>query len=97
MPIAAAQRATKPSASHGADVFQQSGCTHCHSLHGTGGRSGPALDDIGRRWKRSAIERQILLGSDEMPPFGEALSPADTGDLVAFLHKAKAKPLVARR
>ena len=45
--------------SPGAAVFQTRGCMNCHSLHGTGGTSGPALDTIGRSLSKEQIEHYI--------------------------------------
>jgi nitric oxide reductase subunit C len=42
--------------SPGAAVFQSRGCMNCHSLHGTGGTFGPALDTIGRKLSMEQME-----------------------------------------
>jgi nitric oxide reductase subunit C len=43
----------------GAAVFQANGCYGCHSLHGTGGSVGPALDSVGLRLDAHTLKRQI--------------------------------------
>ncbi len=45
--------------SPGAAVFQTKGCMNCHSLHGTGGTFGPALDTIGRSLSVEDIEHYV--------------------------------------
>ncbi len=61
--------------SPGAAVFQTRGCMNCHSLNGTGGSFGPALDTIGRKLNREQIERYIRSPKTVNP---KALMPAQT-------------------
>ncbi len=61
--------------SPGAAVFQTRGCMSCHSLHGTGGTFGPALDTIGRKLKREQVEHYIR---DPKAVNPKALMPAQT-------------------
>ena len=46
----------KVGVSPGAAVFQTKGCMNCHSLQGTGGTFGPALDKIGAALSAEQIE-----------------------------------------
>jgi ubiquinol-cytochrome c reductase cytochrome b subunit len=69
----------------GALVLQNKQCRNCHALGGLGGMRGPALDAIAARMTEDQIIRQVLQGGGNMPAYGNALSPAETRALVAFL------------
>ena len=62
--------------SPGAAVFQTKGCMNCHSLNGTGGTFGPALDTVGRKLSPEAIGRYIRNPKSVNP---KALMPPQTG------------------
>ncbi len=74
----------------GAILFRERGCEHCHGVDGIGTDLGPDLSTIGRHWKKSAIEQQIVKGGNGMPAFGNVLAPDEVSSLVAYL-KAKRK------
>lgn len=69
----------------GAIVLQNKQCRNCHALGGVGGLRGPALDGIASRMTEDQMIRQVLQGGGNMPAYGNALSPAETRALVAFL------------
>jgi ubiquinol-cytochrome c reductase cytochrome b subunit len=69
----------------GALVFQVKQCRNCHSLGDTGGQRGPALDAVAVRLTHDQLIRQVIQGGGNMPAYGNALSPAETTALVAFL------------
>jgi ubiquinol-cytochrome c reductase cytochrome b subunit len=69
----------------GAIVLQNKQCRNCHALGGLGGQRGPALDGIASRMTEDQMIRQVLQGGGNMPAYGNALSPAETRALVAFL------------
>ena len=69
----------------GALVLQNKQCRNCHALGGSGGMRGPALDAIAARMTEDQMIRQVLQGGGNMPAYGNALSPAETRALVAFL------------
>jgi ubiquinol-cytochrome c reductase cytochrome b subunit len=69
----------------GAAVFQEKQCRNCHSIGGTGGQRGPALDTIATRMTRDRLIRQVLQGGGNMPAYSNSLSPAETTALVSFL------------
>ncbi|MES2391189.1 MAG: cytochrome b N-terminal domain-containing protein [Acidobacteriota bacterium] len=73
----------------GALVLQDKQCRDCHSLGGSGGLRGPALDGIASRMTEDQIIRQVLQGGGNMPAYGNALSPAETTALVRFLTTLK--------
>jgi mono/diheme cytochrome c family protein len=85
--------ATTASPVHGARLFVESGCAHCHGPAGSGGDRGPDLKDIGRRMTVAKMTTQIHDGGQSMPPFGDVLAPQDITDVVAYL-RAKRKPSV---
>lgn len=73
----------------GAKLFPDKGCTQCHTINGVGKKKGPNLSAVGKRLKKDAIEKQILDGGLNMPPFKDAITPQETHDLVEYLHKCK--------
>lgn len=79
--------------SPGAAVFQTRGCMNCHSLHGTGGTFGPALDTIGRRLTVEQIEHYVRAPKSvnpdaKMPPQTD-LSDRELEELADFLGNLK--------
>jgi ubiquinol-cytochrome c reductase cytochrome b subunit len=70
----------------GALVFQGKQCRNCHSIGGTGGKRGPALDTVGTTLTYDQLVRQVIQGGGNMPAFGKNLTPAETTALVSFLH-----------
>ncbi|HEX8043388.1 cytochrome c [Candidatus Deferrimicrobium sp.] len=80
--------------SPGAAVFQSKGCMNCHSLHGTGGTFGPALDQEGRRKTVEEIEHYVLdpKGVNPkamMPPQKDNLSQRELEEVARFLATLK--------
>jgi len=69
----------------GALVLQDKQCRNCHSLAGSGGQRGPALDSIAARMTEDQIIRQVLQGGGNMPAYGNALNPSETKALMSFL------------
>lgn len=78
--------------SHGAAVFAESGCQHCHTIRNVGGHKGPDLSGVGRRKSEAAIREQIVHGSKVMPEFGDVLKPDEISDLIAYLRSCRDKP-----
>jgi nitric oxide reductase subunit C len=79
--------------SPGAAVFQTKGCMNCHSLHGTGGTFGPALDTVGRRMTTEQIEHYVqdpksVNPKSQMPPQKE-LSARELEEVAKFLSSMK--------
>jgi len=79
--------------SPGAAVFKSKGCMNCHSLHGTGGTFGPALDTIGRKLDPERIEHYIkdpksVNPKALMPPQTE-LSDRELEEVAKFLGNLK--------
>jgi nitric oxide reductase subunit C len=79
--------------SPGAAVFQTRGCMNCHSLHGTGGTFGPALDTIGRKLSMEQIEHYIkdpkAVNPKAMMPPQTALSEKEFEEVAGFLANLK--------
>ncbi len=69
----------------GALVFQFKQCRNCHSLGGSGGERGPALDSVAVRLTHDQLIRQVIQGGGNMPAYGTNLNPPETTALVAFL------------
>jgi nitric oxide reductase subunit C len=79
--------------SPGAAVFQTKGCMNCHSLHGTGGTFGPALDTVGRRKTMEEIGHYVqdpksVNPKAQMPPQKE-LSHRELEEVAKFLSSLK--------
>jgi nitric oxide reductase subunit C len=79
--------------SPGAAVFQSKGCMNCHSLHGSGGTFGPALDTIGRSLSVEEIKRQIRdpksVDPKSMMPAQTGLSDREVEEVAKFLSNLK--------
>ena len=81
----------------GAIVFQNKQCRNCHSIGGSGGMRGPALDSVSSHMTEDQIIRQVLQGGGNMPAYGNALNPSETTALVHFLialHSGNLSPAV---
>ncbi len=77
-----------PSASQGQRLFEQKGCIACHSIDGSGGKIGPALDDVGLRRKPEWMiqhfrDPQAVSPGSVMPRFG--FTEAEARALTDFL------------
>jgi ubiquinol-cytochrome c reductase cytochrome b subunit len=69
----------------GSAVFQEKQCRNCHSIGGSGGLRGPALDSVAVRMTHPQLVRQVVQGGGNMPAYGKQLNPAEVAALVAFL------------
>jgi ubiquinol-cytochrome c reductase cytochrome b subunit len=69
----------------GSLVFQGKQCRNCHSIGGSGGKRGPALDRVATRMTHDQLVRQALQGGGNMPAYGRNLNPAEVTALVSFL------------
>ena len=69
----------------GALILQNKQCRNCHSLDGSGGQRGPALDGVGNRLTGDQLVRQVIQGGGNMPAYGKNLKPAEVEALVAFM------------
>ena len=61
----------------------------------SGGKRGPALDQVALRLTEDQLIRQVIQGGGNMPAYGKNLSPPETTALVAFLktlHPARQTP-----
>jgi mono/diheme cytochrome c family protein len=77
---------------HGAQVFANTGCQHCHSIRNVGGHRGPDLSGVGRRKSKAELQQQIVYGDKVMPAFGDDLEPGDLKDLITYLKSCRQKP-----
>lgn len=73
----------------GAVVFQAKQCRNCHSVGGSGGQRGPALDGVATRLTEDQLIRQVIQGGGNMPAYGKNLSPPEVTALVRFLETLK--------
>ena len=90
IPIAYLHNRT-PLERQGALVLQDKQCRNCHSVGGSGGLRGPALDGIATRLTEDQIVRQVLQGGGNMPAYGNALNSSETEALVRFLSTLSSK------
>ena len=77
--------ARSPLERQGALVFQVKQCRNCHSIGGSGGKRGPALDSVATRMTHDQLVRQVMQGGGNMPAYGKNLNPAEVTALVSFL------------
>ncbi len=81
----------------GAVVFQDKQCRNCHSIGGSGGQRGPALDDVATRMTPDELREKVVTGGGNMPAYGKNLSPPEIEALVSFLdtlHPVGERPAV---
>ena len=86
---------TTPLQRAGAVVFQDKQCRNCHSIGGTGGKRGPALDDVATRMTPDQLRYKVVTGGGNMPAYGKNLSAPEIEALVSFLqtlHPANEPP-----
>jgi ubiquinol-cytochrome c reductase cytochrome b subunit len=69
----------------GSAVFQEKQCRNCHSIGGSGGLRGPALDTVALRKTHAQLVRQVVQGGGNMPAYGKNLSAPEVDALVSFL------------
>ena len=69
----------------GAAIFQGKQCRNCHSVGGSGGLRGPALDSVAVRKTHAQLVRQVVQGGGNMPAYGQNLNQAEVTALVSFL------------
>jgi ubiquinol-cytochrome c reductase cytochrome b subunit len=68
----------------GAPVFQGKQCRNYHSIGGSGGLRGPALDSVAITLTYQLV-RQVIQGGGNMPAYGKNSNPAEVTALVSFL------------
>ena len=84
-----------PLARQGALVFQAKQCRNCHSVGGSGGERGPALDTVATRLTIDELRFKVVTGGGNMPAYGKNLSSSEIEALVRFvetLHPANERP-----
>jgi ubiquinol-cytochrome c reductase cytochrome b subunit len=72
-------------AARGAHLFEEEACLACHIVGGVGGQRGPDLTFVGDRLSREQLIWRILYGGNNMPAYGQTLSPDELNALVEFL------------
>ena len=85
-----AQASSRKQREHGAQVFDSSGCLHCHTIGKTGAARGPNLSSVGSRMQPAAMRERIMNGGRGMPAFGDVLKRKELDDLVAYLRSCRA-------
>jgi mono/diheme cytochrome c family protein len=75
----------------GATVFANASCGGCHTLAAANatGRVGPDLDTL--RPDEQTVARQVRLGGNGMPSFGEDLTKQQIADVAAYVASAAAQ------
>ncbi len=86
------QQFSDPKLERGKAVYDETGCATCHTVAGIGGRTGPSLDGIGKKYDAEKL-KEILLNpktlnpNTVMPPFEG--SDEDLDALVDYLLSLK--------
>lgn len=78
-------------AARGAKLFEQEACLACHMIAGQGGQRGPDLTLVGDRLSREQLTWRILYGGNNMPAYGQTLSPDELNALVTFLAERRSR------
>jgi ubiquinol-cytochrome c reductase cytochrome b subunit len=78
-------------AARGSELFKQEACLACHMIGGEGGQRGPDLSAVGDRLTREQLTWRILYGGNNMPAYGQTLSPDELNALVAFLAERRSR------
>ena len=87
-----AQASSRKQREHGAQIFDTSGCLHCHMIGEKGATRGPNLSSVGIKMKPAALRKQIVNGGRGMPAFGDVLERKELDDLLAYLRSCRTKP-----
>lgn len=66
-------------------------CAVCHGAQGSGGNTGPSLQEPELAEESGDVVEQIVEGGGGMPPFGEQLSDQEIADVAAFVVKDLAR------
>jgi len=82
----------KEEVQHGAELFKEKGCTHCHGEFGQGKDDAPDLTNVRKRMKAEQVEKQIHDGGKAMPAFGDSLTVDEIHALVEFLRSKRKVP-----
>lgn len=86
------QKVSDPKVERGKAVYDETGCATCHAVAGIGGKIGPSLDGIGKKYDAKKL-REVLLNpkilnpNTVMPPFEG--SEEDLDALVDYLLSLK--------
>ena len=78
-------------AARGAELFKQEACLACHQIGGEGGQRGPDLSAVGDRLTREQLTWRILYGGNNMPAYGQTLTPDELNALVTFLSERRSR------
>lgn len=89
--IPSAQASSRMQRERGAQLFDTSGCLHCHMMGTEGATRGPNLSEVGSKLQPAAMRERIVNGGRGMPAFGDVLKRKELDDLVAYLRSCKGK------
>jgi mono/diheme cytochrome c family protein len=67
-------------------------CLKCHTIDGVGGKEGPVLKNIAKKYDLAKLQQRItdptVLSPDaEMPPFADKLTPEEIQTIAKWIIK----------
>lgn len=75
----------------GAAIFTEN-CSVCHGTKGSGGATGPSLQEPELAEEEGDVVQQIVEGGEGMPAFGEQLSDQEIADVASYVTRNLAQP-----
>jgi ubiquinol-cytochrome c reductase cytochrome b subunit len=89
LPTVAAHAGMSQQELSGLTIFNEQGCTACHSVGGVGGDAGADLSHIGSEMDAQSIREQLLTPQTTNMPAFDQLTAQQLDDLIAFLQSLR--------
>lgn len=89
------QQAPRERIEKGREIFADRGCAVCHSINSAGGRFGPSLDGVARKYARESVVL-LLTGKakgDSMTAATRGIEKEEAEKITDFLYSLQTRPL----